>query len=212
MNFIFYNNDNQVNMKIMIILGITGSIGMGKTTVARQFASFGIPVFNADKTAHEILNNSDVVEEIGGLFPAVIDGDIINRAKLGDIVFNSREELAKLEEILHPIIRRKMEEFISANSGEKIILLDIPLLFQTGWDKLCDYTIRVKAPHFIQKIRVMKRPHMTEEKFKHILSQQENHHKTDFTIQTGFGMWYSMRQIKRILNLLQTQNPTYSEG
>jgi len=186
----------------MIVLGLTGAIAMGKSTVAKQFAYFKVQVFDADKINHEILaNDKTVLEKIKQVFPQIVFNDVIDRKKLGDIVFNDKKSLEKLENILHPEIMKKVDEFIQKHSNKKIILLDIPLLFETGLDKKCDYTISVEAPYFLQKIRVLTRPTMTEDKFKKIISHQERY-KTDFIIDTGLGLSYSFKQVKDVLKRL----------
>ena len=192
----------------MIILGLTGSIGMGKTVIAKQFKSLGVPVFDSDKCIHDLLyNDKQVVASIKKQFLSTCQNGVINRGALSDIVFHDEVALSKLEKILHPIVASKRSKFIqlSQRRGINMVMLDIPLLYEKGADIACDGVIVVTAPFFVQRARVLKRIGMTEKKFTFILTKQYPDQKkqelADFIIKTGLGKNYSLRQSRKIKNL-----------
>lgn len=190
----------------MVIIGLTGSIGMGKSTVAYQFAALGAKVCSADACVHKLMSKKGAaVGEIEKYFPdAVINGEI-DRQVLGKIVFSDKEKLALLENILHPLVREMEDDFIfrQKNLGAKIIVLDIPLLFETDGHERVDFTVVVSAPAFIQKQRVMARKNMTTEKFERIIASQmqdlEKRNRADFIIPTGLGKAHSFRAVKELV-------------
>lgn len=190
----------------MIVLGLTGSIGMGKSTAAKMLRMMGVPVQDSDKAVHDALKKGGAAfDAVSKLFPKAITKGDIDRKKLGAIVFSDKAELKKLESILHPVAREKQLDFIRAmrTKGKKIVVLEIPLLFETGADERVDAIITVSAPPTIQKRRVMKRPNMTEEKFKSILDSQipdaEKRARSDFVVDTGMGAAWTFRQLKNIV-------------
>lgn len=193
----------------MIVIGLTGSIGMGKSTVARQCALLGAKTLNSDEVVHRLMApRGQAFASIAKCFPqAVVDGKI-DRKILGGIVFKDAAKLTMLESILHPLVRREEEHFANAmrSKGAKIVVFDIPLLFETGGDSRMDATLVATAPAFIQRQRVMARPHMTAEKFASILTKQmpdrEKRKRADFIVQTGLGFAASMRQIKCMMEML----------
>ena len=194
----------------MIVIGLTGSIGMGKSTVAAEFLALGVPVCNADAIVHGLMGKGGAaVEEIEALFPSVVKDGAVDRAALGDIVFNHKGKLAALEKLLHPLVVAAENEFIQRekNKGESIVVLEIPLLFETGAEERCDMTVVVTAPTFIQKWRVMKRSGMTAEKLARIRSLQmpdrEKRHRADVIIQTGLGKSYSFRQVAKLVEKIR---------
>lgn len=196
----------------MIIIGLTGSIAMGKTVVAEQFSSLDIPVFDADKGVHDLLeNDADVIEEVCAIFSEIKEAGKINRQLLGKIVFEDDEKMHKLEAIIHPAIREKELAFIRSEKekGAPLVVLEIPLLFETDADEICDHIVVVTAPYEDQKERVMKRSDMTEEKFASIMSKQmpdeEKQKRADFIIQTELGRDYSMKQVKQIVDILRAK-------
>lgn len=195
----------------MKIIGLTGSIGMGKTTIARQFAVLGCQAHNSDAAVHKALSPSGAAfEEVAVTFPAAWDkkNHVINRNILADIIFKNTEKRRDLEEILHPIVQYDQSLFLrhQKKMGRDFALLDIPLLFETGAEERTDYTVVVSAPYFIQRQRVLKRPNMSEEKFQAILATQmpdrEKRARADFVIQTGLGKAHSFRCVKQILKEL----------
>lgn len=192
----------------MIILGLTGSIGMGKTTVSRMFEQQGCAIHNSDMTVRAALSpNGEAFENVALAFPEAWDKKkhIIRRDILADIVFNDDEARKRLENILHPIVQTDQKKFIAAQKrlGKKFVVLDIPLLFETGAEARMDYTVVVTAPYATQRRRVLSRAGMTEEKFEAILKTQmsdvEKQKRADFIVQTGLGLAYSYRQVSQIL-------------
>lgn len=195
----------------MIIIGLTGSIGMGKTTVAAQFAALGCATHNSDAAVHQALSpNGEAFEEVALTFPSAWDKKkhIIKRGVLADLIFNNSDKRKELEAILHPIVQYNQSVFLrhQKKMGRDIALLDIPLLFETGAEDRVDYTVVVTAPYFIQRQRVLKRPSMSAERFSKILQTQmpdrEKRERADFVIQTGLGKAHSFRQAKKILKEL----------
>lgn len=192
----------------MIVLGLTGSIGMGKTTVAGMFESLGVPSLDSDLVVHELLKAPSIVARVGKIFPSAVKKGVIDRSEIGKAVFNNPELLKKLEIILHPKVQAAQKEFIRRckRRGSRMVILDIPLLFETKAEKRMDYVVVATAPRRVQKERVMKRPGMTEEKFKSILRRQmpdtEKRKKADFLVHTGDGKARSLKEVKAILKRL----------
>lgn len=195
----------------MIILGLTGSIGMGKTTAARMLKQMGCAVFDSDAYVHQALSSEgQAFEAVALTFPKAWDKKkhLIDRKKLGEIVFEDALEREKLENILHPLVRHAQTQFIRKQKrmGRKFVVLDIPLLFETGAQNRVDYTIVVSAPDFVQRSRVLSRPNMKKEKFKQILqTQMPDNQKcalADFVVPTGLGKAHSYGVLKNILSEL----------
>jgi dephospho-CoA kinase len=190
----------------MIVIGLTGSIGMGKSTVASQFAAMGAKLCSADAIVHVLLKTDTRVRAaIKKEFPqAFIDG-AIDRNVLGKIIFADDQKRKRLEAILHPRVQNIENRFVQKNKqlGTKVVVLDIPLLFETGGEQRCDVVIVASAPYFIQKQRVMRRPRMTEEKLNHIISSQmsdaNKRRLADFVVATGLGKAHSFRKIKAFM-------------
>lgn len=189
-----------------MILGLTGSIAMGKSTVARMFAALGAKVIAADAVVHALLaERGAAVSMVADIFPATYENGAIDRAKLGAEVFADAEKLAHLEAILHPLVAQAEERFAAreAAKGARVIVMDIPLLFETGADARCDFTVTASAPAFLQRARALLRPGMTEEKLALILARQlpdrEKRLLADYVVETGLGRAHSFRQVKRIL-------------
>jgi dephospho-CoA kinase len=193
----------------MIVIGLTGSIGMGKTTVAAQFAERGAKVCSADAIVHRLLEaGGAAVTEVAKHFPGTAAGNAIDRKLLGDIVFHDQDKMTLLEGILHPLVAKEENDFLDERRREaaSVAILEIPLLFETGGEKRCDLTVVTTAPVCVQKKRVLARPGMNEEKFSRIVSKQmpdkEKRKLADFVVQTGLGKAYSSWQVKRILRKL----------
>ena len=194
----------------MIIIGLTGSIGMGKSTTAKFFNDFGVPVFDADKAVHNTLDvGGSLVKKIGVVFPSSLklknNKKFIDRKILGNLIFQDKKKKNILEKIIHPEIgkvRKKWKE-LSQREGFKVICYDVPLLFETKGEKNCNYTVVASSPFFIQKQRVLKRVNMTEKKFYSILKNQlndnEKRKRADFIINTGNGYRFSRNQVKNIV-------------
>ena len=195
----------------MFILGLTGSIGMGKTSAASVFRRQKISVFDADEAVRQLLEkNGEAVEMVGEAFKEVVIDCQVNRNRLGEIVFGDAGALSTLEEIIHPLVRNKRIKFLrsEANRRQSLAVLDIPLLFETGEEINCDAVAVVTAPKFQQKIRVMRRGDMTETKFIGIIKRQmldqEKRKRADFIIPTGLGKRISFQSIQKIIRLVMT--------
>ena len=180
----------------MKIIGVTGSIGMGKTTISSMLRLVGIPIFDSDKYVRTILEeNNCVIEKIFRLWPDTVSiiqkKKKINKHLLGEKVFKSRKNRKILENIIHPIVQKQRDIFIHNHKKSKIIGLDVPLLYETGTDKICDYIFLVNALKNIQRKRVLARPNMTEEKFKQINNAQwtfeQKKKMKPFIINTSYG-------------------------
>lgn len=193
----------------MIVIGLTGSIGMGKSTIARQCAMLGARTISADALVHALMQPGGAAfSAIAREFPeAVVDGKI-DRKTLGAIVFPDASKLRRLEEILHPLVRTAEEQFAARmkRMGVKLIVMDIPLLFETGGERRMDMTMTVTAPGVVQAQRVLARPGMTREKFAEILARQlpdrEKRKRADIIVHTGLGKAASMRQIALLFSML----------
>ncbi len=195
----------------MIVLGLTGSIGMGKTLVANFFRQFKIPVYDADGVVRELLSNHDkVFVSIAEYFPNVIKDGLIDRNLLSNEVFCNQKSLLLLENIIHPLVQEQKVNFLFSSLRQRIriVVLEVPLLFEKNGFSDCDGTIVVSAPDFVQKSRVMSRPGMTLEKFKFILAQQlsdeEKKKRADFIIQSGLSRRESFCSTKRIIEITKT--------
>ncbi len=192
----------------MIILGLTGSIGMGKTTAAENFRRLGVPVHDADRTVHELLaKNGEAVELIEKQFPGSEKKGAIDREKIAGEVFNDPEALVRIESILHPMVRSQERSFleIAARKGHRLAILDVPLLFETGGEARCDAVVVVSAPGFLQEQRVLSRPGMTRERLASILARQipdaEKRQRADFVVLTGLGRDFGLLQILNIVRI-----------
>ncbi|MCL4151504.1 UNVERIFIED_CONTAM: hypothetical protein GTU68_059534 [Idotea baltica] len=180
---------------------------MGKSETAKLFAELGVPVFDSDAAVHELLGSGGAaVASVEQGFPGVQQLDYIDRKQLGEIVFGDSSALERLENILHPMIASMRNSFLE-NAKSDLVLLDIPLLLEKGYEERCDYIVVVSAPEEIQKKRVLERPGMTEERFKDILSKQmpdaEKRIKADFIVQTDLGIDYAKKQVIELLNIIR---------
>ena len=195
----------------MKIIGVTGSIGMGKSTIAKHIAQNKIPVFDADKCVHTLLGpRGRKVDVVGKRFPQTLrrlNGDrYIDRKMLGNIVFSNDKKRKILENILHPEVAKQREVWLSWAKRRRIkaVCFDVPLLFETGQEKKCNLVLVVSAPFFLQKQRVLKRKDMTESKFENILNKQFNEQKkkkhADYVIKTGIGYRFSRNRVNYIIN------------
>jgi len=179
----------------MVIVGLTGSIGMGKSTAAKMLREMGVPVYDADAAVHELqAPGGAALPGIEAAFPGVVKAGVLDRQALGARVFGNKEALRRLEAIVHPLVFKKQRAFLrrSALAGEKLVVLDIPLLFEGLGERRVDATLVVSAPAFLQRRRVMARPGMTAEKFAGILRQQVpdtlKRRKASIVIPTGMGL------------------------
>ena len=196
----------------MIVLGLTGSIGMGKTTAAVTLRRLGVPLFDADRVVHRLLAaGGAAVEPVAASFDGVrsVKGGI-DRSLLGQRVFGDREALSRLERILHPMVEGCEKRFVNFARAQRepIVVLDIPLLFESGSERRCDYVIVVSAPRLVQRQRVMRRPGMTQGRLAAILRNQmpdrEKRRRSDFVVPTGLNRRVSLRRLRAILTLLRT--------
>ncbi|WP_454761934.1 dephospho-CoA kinase [Caulobacter segnis] len=195
----------------MLILGLTGSIGMGKSTTSTMFQAEGVPVYDSDAAVHALYaTGGAAVAPVEEAFSGVVVNGAIDRAKLSAQVVGNSEALAKLEAIVHPLVgAHRIGFFETAQAeGHEIVVLDIPLLFETGGEKKVDKVVVVSAPVDVQRARVLARPEMTPEKFEAILARQtpdaEKRARADFVIETGQGLDHARAQVRDLLTLLRT--------
>jgi dephospho-CoA kinase len=191
----------------MIILGLTGSIGMGKSTVSRMFAAEGVPVFDADAVVHGLQGpEGALVDEIEANFPGTTDAAGVNRTALAERVLGEPEELRRLEALIHPVVARERETFLAEHEGAALVVVDIPLLFEKGLQETVDKVAVVSADEEIQTLRTLERPGMTPEKFVRILSHQmpdaEKRARADFVISTDVSMDETRASVRRIVACL----------
>ena len=191
----------------MITLGLTGSIGMGKSTVSRMFAAEGVPVFDADKVVHQLQGpDGALVDEIEAQFPGTTGESGVDRTTLAERVLDEPEALRRLEALVHPAVAREREAFLARNSGAPLVVLDIPLLFEKGLAESVDKIAVVSADPEIQRLRTLERPGMSPEKFLRILSHQlpdsEKRARADFVIPTDVSMDETRASVRRIVACL----------
>jgi dephospho-CoA kinase len=196
----------------MLIIGLTGSIGMGKSETAKMFAGLGLPVYDADASVHALYaKGGAAVEPVGAAFPQAVRDGAIDRTVLSQAVIGKPEELKRLESVIHPIVRQVQQDWLMAQdkAGAKLVVLDIPLLFETGGRSRVDVIVVVSAPPEIQRARVLARPGMTEEKLDAILLKQipdaEKRKGADFVIDTGQGLDHALEQVKAVVERLKNR-------
>ena len=188
----------------MFVLGLTGSLGMGKSATAKMFAEEGVPVHDADAAVHR-LYEAEATPLIEAAFPGTTGGGKVDRDKLAQRVLGDAAAIKKLETIVHPLVRNSEEKFIveAERKGAAVAVLDIPLLFETGGDNRCDAVIVVSAPSDVQHARVFERSGMTEQKFAAILAKQmsdaEKRKRADFVVDTSKGFDAARAQVRDIL-------------
>lgn len=191
----------------MIRLALTGSIGMGKSTVARMFEDHGIPVFDADAVVRALQGpGGELVESIEKHFPGTTGPEGVDRDALSKRVLASPDDLARLEAIVHPAVHRERSKFLLDNQGKPALLFEIPLLFETGGHEAFDTVIVVSAPAAVQRERVLSRPGMTEAKFDALLARQmpdeEKRRLADFVVDTGGDLSTTESQVAHIVSCL----------
>ena len=188
----------------MFILGLTGSIGMGKTTTARLFAEAGVPVHDADAAVHA-LYEGEAVAAIEAGFPDTTAAGKVDREKLGRRVVNDPAAFKRLEAIVHPLVRQSETRFLAdaRARGAPVAVLDIPLLYETGGEGRVDAVVVVSAPGEMQRERVLQRPAMTVDKLESLLAQQlpdaEKRRRADFIVDSGQGIEHARKQVNEIL-------------
>ncbi|MEM1052309.1 MAG: dephospho-CoA kinase [Pseudomonadota bacterium] len=188
------------------IIGLTGSIGMGKSTVATMFKKAGIPIFDADAEVRQMQGPAgELIPAIEAAFPGSTGPDGVNREALGKLVFTDKEKLSELEAIVHPAVGQKRVRFLEKHSSTPLVLFDIPLLFEGSGYKEVDYIVVVSASADVQRERVLSRPGMTSDKFEHVLGLQtpdsEKRDRADYVIDT----WVTLQQTEEpVRDLIKT--------
>jgi dephospho-CoA kinase len=191
----------------MVILGLTGSIGMGKSTTAAMFRDLGVPVHDSDATVHRLYSGA-AAPLIEAAFPGVVEAGTVNRTLLGQRVLGDGEAMQRLEAIVHPLVRGEEQAFLKAAAASRaaVAVIDIPLLFETKGESRVDAVAVVTAPPNIQRQRVLARPGMTEERFRQILARQmpdaEKRRRAHFVVDTGQGLDHARHQVRDILRAL----------
>ena len=192
------------------IIGLTGSIGMGKSTVAAMFKAEGVPVFDADAEVRAMQGpNGLLIDAIEAAFPGSTGANGVDRDALGKLVFGNPEKLAQLEAIVHPAVAEKRASFLTKNTQADLLLFDIPLLFERGGDAAVDLVVVVSAPANVQRERVLARSQMTPEKFEHILGLQtpdaQKRERADFVIDTSTTIEETRSQVRSLVQKLRDQ-------
>ncbi len=194
----------------MIVVGLTGSVGMGKSTTARMFADAGIPVFDADAAVHRLYAGA-AVGPVEAAFPGVARNGAIDREALGRRVIGDGAAMTRLEAIVHPLVRAEREAFLreARAAGAGIAVLDIPLLYETGAQRDVDVVVLASAPAPVQKARVMARAGMTEARFAAILAKQmpdaEKRRRADHVVETGEGMEAAAARVRAVIAALEAR-------
>jgi dephospho-CoA kinase len=193
----------------MVVIGLTGSIGMGKSTAARFFAELGVPVLDADAVVHK-LYEGEAVPAVEAAFPGTSTDGKVDRAKLGQQVIGDAAALKRLEALVHPLYRQAEQRFLrqAEADGAKVALLDVPLLFETGGDKRVDAVVVVSAPAQMQRERLAGRPGMSADKLDALLAKQmpdaEKRARADFVVDTSQDFDFTRAQIREILDKVAT--------
>ena len=190
----------------MRVLGLTGSIAMGKSTAAALLRRLGVPVYDADATIHRLLASGGAgVVPVAAAFAGVRRGQAIDRAALGRLVFGNALALAKLEAILHPLAAREGKRFLARNTRRRLVCLDVPLLLETGGERRCDFVVVVSASATIQRQRALARPGMRAEKLADILARQmpdaKKRRRADLVAITALGKLATLRTLKKAARL-----------
>jgi dephospho-CoA kinase len=194
------------------VLCLTGSLGMGKSTAAKFFAEEGVPVHDSDATVHA-LYEGEAVPLIEQAFPGSTSGGKVDRTKLAAMVLNDKAALARLESIVHPMVTASREKFLVAarERGTKVVVFDVPLLFETQADRACDAVVVVSAPAEIQRKRAFERPGMTDDKLAAILAKQmpdaEKRRRADFIVDSSQSFDHARAQIREILDKVAKLTP-----
>ncbi|MDK4807048.1 MAG: dephospho-CoA kinase [Novosphingobium aromaticivorans] len=194
------------------LLGLTGSIGMGKSTVAEMLREEGVPVCDADAQVRALQGpGGALLPAIEAAFPGTTGPEGVNRARLGELVFGDAQALARLEGIVHPALTRARESFLIEHGAQPLVVFDIPLLFEKGHERALDAVAVVSAPAQVQRARVLARPGMTPEKFANILSLQmpdaEKRARADHRIDTGGTLEQTRNMVKALVARLREKNP-----
>ena len=200
----------------MLVIGLTGGIGMGKSAAAERFASHGIPVFNADLYVHQLYEGA-AVPAIEAGFPGATRDEKVDRKLLSEKIAGSPERLRQLEAIVHPLVVAAEIEFLfeQEQKGAKLAVLEIPLLFETGAEKRVDVTVVLSAPEAVQRARVLARPGMTVDKLEHLLARQlpdaERRALADYVVDSGLPLAGMHAELDRLLESLRGRNGAVME-
>ncbi len=194
----------------MKIIGLTGSIGMGKSAVAKMLRYLNVPVFDADAAVHQLQGpGGALLPAIEARFPGTTSPRGVDRARLGALVLSNTDELRALEHIVHPAVARMRIDFLRANRSRRIVVLDIPLLYEKGGAKGMAAVIVVSAPAVIQRHRVLRRKGMTQVKFRHIVARQVpdriKRARADHIIETGRTKWRTFADVRRLVACLRAR-------
>ncbi|MBO6634651.1 dephospho-CoA kinase [Parvibaculum sp.] len=194
----------------MLLIGLTGSIGMGKSETAKMFRALGVPVYDADAAVHKLYDKGGkAVEPIREAFPSAVVDDAVDRKALSRAVLGLPDEMKKLEAIVHPLVGEAQIAFLKENmaAGHEMAVLDIPLLYETGGETRVDVVVVVSAPYDIQKTRVLARPDMDEAKFAAIHAKQtpdaEKRRRADFIVESDKGLDHAREQVSAIVDALK---------
>ena len=193
-----------------VILGLTGSIGMGKSATAAMFARHGVPVHDADAAVHALYGAGGAAAAvIGAAFPGTLDPDgAVDRTRLRETVIGAPERLAALEALVHPLAQAAARDFLARQAGAPLVLLDIPLLFETGAEARCDRVLVVTAPPEVQRARVLARPGMDAATFEAIRAKQlpdaEKRARADFILDTSLGFAHAEAEVAAVIRQLTT--------
>ena len=193
-----------------LLVGLTGSIGMGKTETARMFARLGIPVYDADAAVHRLYEpGGAAVDAVAKTFPGSVNDGRVDRGALAKIIAAETDGFKRLETIVHPLVAREQMKFLEENAGADMVVLDIPLLFETGGHARMDAVVVVSAPSHVQRARVLAREGMTEEKLDHILALQmddeEKRAQAHFVIETDKGLDHAFEQVRKVVEELRAR-------
>ena len=202
----------------MIVVGLTGSIAMGKSETARMFRRLGYPVFDADAVVHQLYSRGGrAVEPLSKAFPAALDNGAIDRQQLAAQVVGDAEAMKKLEAIVHPLVRKRQTVFLrkARQAGHQLVVLDIPLLFESGRKGEVDKVVVVSAPEALQRARALDRPGMTDQKFEAIMNRQvpdaEKRRLADFVIDTSHSLEGAYEQVRAAVDQMLSMNESKVE-
>lgn len=208
-----------MSAKRPLLIGLTGSIGMGKTETAKMFGKLGMPVYDADAAVHRLYEpRGAAVAEIAAAFPDCIVDGRVDRGRLGFRVAGDAEALRRLEGIVHPLVAREQQEFLrkAADAGADMVVLDIPLLLETGGHARVDAVVVVSAPESVQHARVLERPGMSQDKLDGILARQmpdaEKRAKAHFVVETDKGLEHAFAQVNEIVRTLRARQEGSSDA
>jgi dephospho-CoA kinase len=196
----------------MIVIGLTGSIGMGKSNAARALRRFGIPVYDADREVHRLYRpGGGAAAAIEKAFPGTTKDGAVDVERLRQAVLTDDDALPRLERIVHPLVQRAQRRFLARAAARRqpVVVLDVPLLFETGGERRVDMTLVVSAPRRVQLARVLARPGMTRERLSALEARQtpdvEKRRRADFIVYTGLGKRHSLRALAEIVRLLRVE-------